>query len=260
MKILLVVESHFKEYGGPYSAITKEIEYLNSRNITNKLIFKTTNHYKYNLDLNYIIKDFDIVHIYGIWKPFLIKVFFTAKKLKKKIILSPIGALEPWSMSQKKLKKKIAWYVYQKQILNNADIIHATSEIEARNIRNRDIKTKIEVIAHGLDVDYDFMPKIKNNKKKKILFFSRIHSKKGLHELISLWKDLKNNFNWELHIYGPISDINYFNKMISTIQNYNLENSIFYFDSVFDLKKKKKFLKILMALFYQAKVKILVFP
>ena len=40
------------------------------------------------------------------------KSFFISK-IKKKIIISPIGALEPWSVSQKN-KKKLAWYFYQK--------------------------------------------------------------------------------------------------------------------------------------------------
>ena len=39
MKILIAVESHFKEYGGPYTAICQKIEYLNKRKIFNKLIF-----------------------------------------------------------------------------------------------------------------------------------------------------------------------------------------------------------------------------
>ena len=70
MKILLVVESHFQEYGGPYTAISQKVKYLNSQNIKNKLIFLKTNYFKFNVDLEYIIKDFDIVHIYGIWRPF----------------------------------------------------------------------------------------------------------------------------------------------------------------------------------------------
>ena len=113
MKVLLVVESHFKEYGGPYTAITQAVQYLNKKKIYNKLIFKNSNYFKFSLDLEHIIKDFDIIHIYGIWRPFLVKVFFISKKLKKKIIISPIGALEPWSLSQKN-KKKLAWYFYQK--------------------------------------------------------------------------------------------------------------------------------------------------
>ena len=51
-----------------------------------------------------------------------------------------------------------------------------------------------------------------------MLFFSRIHSKKGLIELISIWKNLKKYNEWELDIYGPISDTSYFKKMIKTIK------------------------------------------
>ena len=240
MKILIVVESHFKEYGGPYTAITQEIEYLNSRKIFHKLIYQKTNHFEYILDLDYIINDFDLIHIYGIWRPFLFKVYNVAKKLKKKIIISPIGALEPWALSQEKLKKKIAWHLYQKKILNNVDVIHATSEIEAKNIRINKVTTKIEVIGHGLPIDYDFTPKLKFNKKKKILFFSRIHNKKGLLELISIWKNLKNKLNWELHIYGPITDQYFFKQMMLDIKKFKLENCIFYLGSMFEFDKKKK--------------------
>ena len=218
MKILIVVESHFKEYGGPYTAITQEIEYLNSRKISNKLIFQKTNHFKYKLDLAYIINDYDLVHIYGIWRPFLIKVYYIAKKLKK----------------------KIAWQLYQKKILNNVDVLHATSDIEAENIRKNGISSKIEVIGHGLPINDDLILKRKLNKKKKILFFSRIHNKKGLLELISIWKNLKNKLNWELHIYGPISDQYFFKQIMLDIKKFKLENCIFYLGSIFELDKKKK--------------------
>ena len=78
-KILTDLKKDLNENGGPYTAISQEIEYLNYKKIFNKLIYKNSNNYKYSLDLKYIIKDFDIVHIYGIWKPFLVKVFLYAK-------------------------------------------------------------------------------------------------------------------------------------------------------------------------------------
>ncbi len=243
MKVLIVVESHFKEYGGPYTAILQSINYLNEKKIKNKLIYKNSNHFKFNLDLTNIIKDFDIIHIYGIWKPFLIKVYLVAKFLKKKIIISPIGALEPWALKQKKIKKKIAWHLYQKKILNNVDIIHATSEIEAKNIYKKNIKKEIKIIGHGLDIDPAFQPKLKSNTIKKILFFSRIHPKKGLLELISVWKNLKKYNEWELHIYGPISDMSYFNHMLYEINSRQLNNNIFYFKPIFDLERKRKIFK-----------------
>jgi len=134
MRILVVTSSHFKEYGGPFTAISQKIKYLNEKNIKNKLIYKSSNNYNYNLDLKPIIEDYDIVHIYGIWRPFLAKVFLIAKLLKKKIVISPLGAMEPWALNQKKLKKLIAWKLYQKKILNSADVVHATCNEEAENL------------------------------------------------------------------------------------------------------------------------------
>jgi len=240
MKILIVVDSHFKEYGGPHTAISQKIEFLNKKNIKNKLIFKRTNNFIFNLDLEYIISEFDIVHIYGIWRPFLAKTFYTARKLKKKIIISPIGALEPWALKQKSLKKKIAWNLYQKKILNSADILHATSNIEAENFKLKKIGKKIVTISHGIDVLDKDEPKIKKNKNKKLIYFSRIHEKKGLLELVDIWKDLKNKHNWELHIYGPISNIKYYNKIISLIKKNNLSNEIKNLGSIFKNQTKNK--------------------
>ena len=101
MKILIVSDYYFEGYGGPYSAISSNTNSFYENNIEFKLIYRLTEHFKFKLDLKEIIKDFDIVHIYGTWRPFLLKVFYYAKKAKKKIIISPLGALEPWSLDQK---------------------------------------------------------------------------------------------------------------------------------------------------------------
>ena len=53
-----------------------------------------------------------------------------------------MGAFEEWSLSQKKLKKKIALLVYQKFILRNSNLIHCTSESEEKNIKMIDKKLK----------------------------------------------------------------------------------------------------------------------
>ena len=240
MKILIVVESHYKEYGGPFTAINQKIEYLNYKNITTKLIFKKTDHFSFSIDLNYIIKDFDIVHIYGMWRPFLVRVFLLAKRYNKKIIISPIGTLEPWSLSQKKYKKKIAWNLYQKKILKTADLIHATSDIEAENLKKLQINSKIQIIGHGIDIDENYKIKIKKNKIKKLIFFSRIHYKKGLLELIDIWSNIRNNKAWVLEIYGPVSDVFYLNKIKKKIKELNLEKSVFYRGAVFSYSEKKK--------------------
>jgi hypothetical protein len=37
--------------------------------------------------------------------------------MKKKLIIHAMGLYEPWSLNEKKIKKKIAWELYQKKIL-----------------------------------------------------------------------------------------------------------------------------------------------
>ncbi len=240
MKILLVVDSHFREYGGPHTAISDKIRFLNKHKIKNKLIYSKNNFFNYRIDIEFIVKDYDIVHIYGIWRPFLIKVFYIAKKLNKKIVISPIGALEPWSLSQKKIKKKLALFVYQKRVLNQADAIHATSEIEAKNLILNNLGKKIKIIGHGIEIDNKYFPKKIKGKLKKLIFFSRIHEKKGLIELLRIWNKLKFKNNWQLEIYGPVSNATYYKNILNFIKNQKLEKEIKVLGSVFDEASKKK--------------------
>ncbi len=71
--------------------------------------------------LETILKKYDICHFYGGWTYFHVKSFLLASKLKKKIIIHNAD-FEPWSLSQKKFKKKIAWCLYQERILLKSDL------------------------------------------------------------------------------------------------------------------------------------------
>ena len=59
-------------------------------------------------------------------------------------------------------------------------------------------------------------------------------------ELVDLWKELKNKHNWELHIYGPITNEKYYNKIISLIKINNLSNEIKNLGSIFNNQTKRK--------------------
>ena len=115
MRILVGTETHFEGNGGPYYAISNKLKYLYKNHVKFKLIFQKTDGYDYSLNFNEIVEDFDIVHIYGLWRPFILKLYSAAKKQNKKIILSPLGGLEPWAMNQKKFKKLIGFWLYQKK-------------------------------------------------------------------------------------------------------------------------------------------------
>ena len=72
----------------------------------------------------------------------------------------------------KKIKKKVAWFFYQKKILDNCDYIHATSDDEKKHLVELGIKTPIKIIPHGVIIKSKMIKK-KNKSKKRSSFFSK---------------------------------------------------------------------------------------
>ena len=59
---------------------------------------------------------FDIFHVNGIWELFVHNMTLLAKSNNTPYVISPHGMLEEWSLNQRKFKKKIAMFLYQKKI------------------------------------------------------------------------------------------------------------------------------------------------
>lgn len=151
-----------------------------------------------------------------------------------------MGIFEDWSLEQKKIKKKLALKFYQKKILDKCDIIHATSYLEKENIKKITSNKNIIVIPHGINkLEEKFVKdKFFINNKKKALFFSRMHKKKGLEELLTAWKKAEM-FNWELNIYGPDFN-NFVNQLDHSLKN--IEN-VYFKGPIFDTEIKNKIFK-----------------
>ena len=156
----------------------------------------------------------DLIHINGCWKIRLILFFILAKILRIKIIISPHGMMDPVSLKQKSLKKKIALFLYQRTIFRNSDLIILNSKIEKKNFLEIIKKvSNIVIIPHGINIDKNFRIKFNKNNDLKFVFFSRIHKSKNLDTLIKLWK---NDYFFEklnLDIYGEILDKKYFSSL-----------------------------------------------
>lgn len=150
--------------------------------------------------------------------------------------------LEQWSLTQSSLKKKLAMYLYQDRDLKHASCIHATAQSEAENIRALGYNNPIAVIPNGINLDeYPNYLKI-NNTKKKLLFLSRIHVKKGIENLIDAWRllDYEITKNWHIEIIGN-GEINYICSLRNKIKREGLVDSIKVLDPVFGDDKIKAF-------------------
>ena len=140
------------------------------------------------------LKLFDLVHIHGIWNWRLHKVAVMCRKAGVPYVIAPRGMLEPWSLKQKGLKKRIARWLYQDRDLKLAAALHATAESEAEQFRRLGFKNEIIISPNGVNVPAGtFEVKVKGEgEQRRALFVSRMHPKKGVLELVESWARVKN--------------------------------------------------------------------
>ncbi|RBM83989.1 epimerase [Vibrio paracholerae] len=182
-----------------------------------------------------------IVHVHGIWTFFDTVTAIVAKKRGAKLVISPHGALEPWAFQSKGLKKRIAWYLYQKRILTEADLLIVNSLQERDNLRRLGLNGPIAVIPNGIILDgYDKQSAMKSEREKIILYFSRLDKKKGIELLIKAWRKVKNKRGHKIHIqgYGDESYRLYLHEMVS---KFGLDEEIFFINPSYDEKRWSSF-------------------
>ena len=92
----------------------------------------------------------DIVHIHGLWTPWLHGWAKAARKAGVKVVWSPHGMLTPWAMHYKWLKKRVAWFLYQKRDLQLADVLHVTVPSEEDDVRRVGLTPPVVVVPLGV--------------------------------------------------------------------------------------------------------------
>jgi len=146
----------------------------------------------------------DVIHIHGMWSPYLAAFALTANRNRIPYVVAPHGMLEPWSLTVRSVRKSLALKSYQGQILARAAAIHATSNMEAENIRKLKIgNAPVFVIPNAVEEPPQASADeaVTVGGKKVLLFLSRIHEKKGLDILLQAWNEIRPA-DWRLLIVG----------------------------------------------------------
>ena len=146
---------------------------------------------------------FQLIQIQSMWDLPYHKVMVEARKQGIPYVITPRGMLEPWSLSQKRWKKKLAWWIYQRNDVQKSACVFTTAKMEAEHVSNLGITTFKSVIPNGIEIDgYPCKTSI-DMVKKQVLFLSRVHVKKGIELLFEAWKRIHRDFiDWQLLIVG----------------------------------------------------------
>ncbi|HRH60318.1 MAG TPA: glycosyltransferase [Chitinophagaceae bacterium] len=170
----------------------------------------------------------DIIITHGPWNYQTYWGHFLSQRNFKWIFV-PHGTLEPWSLRQKWLKKKIYFLLFEKRLLQKANLIQAISSPEQKNLQQLFPNKKTVLIPNGIEVN-DAANTIAAKEKIVFVFMARLHHKKGVVPLVKAWlaSSLNNNKKYQLIIAGPDDgELKALKKLLSQSQNAEYAGAVY---------------------------------
>ncbi len=163
--------------------------------------------------LNENVARFDLVHINGVFCHATYAAALACTRQGVPYVISPHGMLEPWSLSQKHLRKAVAWRLFYRRVMEGAAAIVYSTDQERELTENALNLPAGEVLPAGVQVNLlEVQPGDAFRRRVGIardcaflLTLSRIHPKKGLDLLLQTFVELKTQGHlaaWHLVIAG----------------------------------------------------------
>ncbi|MGH9957479.1 MAG: glycosyltransferase, partial [Pyrinomonadaceae bacterium] len=142
--------------------------------------------------LKNVIQEADVVHVHAVWEQVQHEASVTAFREGVPYVITPHGMLDPWSLGQKSVKKKLymAWRL--RRNLDRAASIHFLSDVERDLTEPLGLKAAKIVEPNGVELaEFDPLPPANTFRARYqlgdrpiVLFMGRLHPKKGLDLLI----------------------------------------------------------------------------
>ena len=147
------------------------------------------------------IRQFDLAHVHAVFNHSSVAAARACRHAGVPYVIRPLGTLDPWSMSQKSLRKRLFWQVAGKRMLQAAAAVHYTSEGEKLSTE------RLTGLNHGrvvpLGIEKTGATTRETFTDPYVLVLSRLHPKKGLDVLIDAFLSLASQFSgWRLVLAG----------------------------------------------------------
>ena len=180
----------------------------------------------------------DVIHDHGLWLPSNHMAARAGRHRRIPRIVSPRGMLEPWCLRHRRLRKQVAWRLYQHRDLASSCCLHATSDSESRQFRTLGFHQPIISLPNGVTVpkSHEFGAQHPPDEgAREVLFLSRIHPVKGLLNLTEAWKQFADP-QWRLKIVGSGED-GHLAEVQQKVRSLNLQHRIEFHEAVHSNRK-----------------------
>jgi len=131
----------------------------------------------------------DILHLHNVWEPIVPAAAAAARRRGVPYMILLNGMLHPWSLAQKRWKKRLALALRYRRMLDGAGALHVLNEVERACASALGLKSRPVIIPNGVfPEEIDPLPPRGRFRasypqlgdRPFILFLSRLHHKKGL--------------------------------------------------------------------------------
>jgi len=268
MKILHIIPKISREGGGPARSVQGLVSGLQKSGVETSLLALVHGDKPWIVGVNNFfeaapVEDVlleikpDIVHLHEIWNPRLHRCAVICRRWNIPYVISPRGCLEPWSLKQKWLKKRIARWLYQDGDLKGAAALHATAESEAEQFKKLGFKNPVIVSPNGVNIPNGFQFPVPRSPfpsvARRALFVSRMHPKKGALELVEAWSALQNSTcptcptwlnNWKVELVYTVSgefEKDYEAKVKARVNELGLQDQFIFTGALHDEEKWKAY-------------------
>ncbi|MDP2738103.1 MAG: glycosyltransferase [Pseudorhodobacter sp.] len=143
----------------------------------------------------------DLVDVQGLWTWASQVSLAHYRRHRLPYVVTPRGMLDPWPRRNSRLKKSLFAAFAENAHLRHAHCLRATAEMEAQHFRDVGLTNPVAIVPNGIDLP--LLEPRPTDGRRRLLFLSRIHPKKGIAYLLRAWMALEPRFpDWDLVIAG----------------------------------------------------------
>ena len=159
--------------------------------------------------LKHNLHDFDVVHVHAVFNHASLAAARACRNAGVPYVVRPLGTLDPWSMKQKPVRKRVFWLMSGKKMLQHSAAVHYTAQAEKDATEKHLRMNHGRVIPLGVETGNGHMKTLAELfpalAQPYVLVLSRLDPKKGLDLLIEAFVSLVRRpqfAGWRLVIAG----------------------------------------------------------